>query len=269
SFSGLRIGDRSMAGAFYRESRRAQRPAVRLQFSCAKRTSATAKESSTGPITSPRMPKAAAPPIAPTKIASVDTSTCCAVRSGRSTFSTIHSAAVQQARKIAAPQRPLKARYSTAGMSTALAPAGRKAAMVPSTPNTTGDGRPTSAKPAPTKSPWMSAVTAEPNTTARVTSRRYRMRRARPEPSTGADRASNDRVAGKPLEHLGERERAVPAQILDESRHLSDERPGEHRERRQNHKGRDGGEERGGQRAPAAKQSRESLLQRVQDEGEH
>src|SRR5205085_341693 len=165
-------------------------PAVRLQCSCAKRTSATAKESSTGPITSPRMPKAAAPPIAPTKIASVDTSTCCAVRSGRSTFSTIHSAAVQQARKIAAPQRPLKARYSTAGMSTALAPAGRKAAMVPSTPNTTGDGRPTSAKPAPTKSPWMSAVTAEPNTTARVTSRRYRMRRARREPSPGMMRVT-------------------------------------------------------------------------------
>ena len=41
----------------------------------------------------------------------------------------------------------------------------------------------------------MSAVTAEPNTTARVTSRRYRMRRARREPSTGMMRVTASSIA--------------------------------------------------------------------------
>ena len=77
------------------------------------------------------------------------------------------------ARKIAAPQCPVKARYSTAGISTRAAPVGRKAAIVASTPNTTGEGSFTIAKPMPTITPCSSAVAAEPNTTARVTSPRY------------------------------------------------------------------------------------------------
>src|SRR5580704_7705940 len=129
-----------------RESAPASQASV-ARLSCAKRTSATAKLRITGPTISPRMPNPATPPIAPMKMASVDTSACFEVRIGRSTFSATHMPSVHSTMKIAAPQRPTAARYS-------------------------GEGIRTIAKAIPTIVPWMSAVDTEPNTTARVTSPR-------------------------------------------------------------------------------------------------
>src|SRR6185312_3177861 len=137
--------------------------------SSAKRTRATTNPSSTGPMTRPRMPKADAPPMAPMNTARVETSARWEVRNGRRKLSATPTPALQTARKIAAPQRPPTIKYSTAGTSTMAEPAGRKAAMVASTANTTGEGRPTMAKPTPASTPCMSAVATEPNTTASVT----------------------------------------------------------------------------------------------------
>ena len=102
SFSGLRMGDKSMGGAFYTVKTRAygkgperrrtrsgdteatggqKRPfgsprwfqAFAGTLSSAKRTSATTKLSSTGPIRRPMIPQAAVPPMAPMNRASVET----------------------------------------------------------------------------------------------------------------------------------------------------------------------------------------------------
>src|SRR5882757_3236482 len=88
-------------------------------------SSAAMKPSSTGPITRPRIPKAEAPPIAPTNTASVETSACFAVRYGRRKLSMTPTPALHTPRKIAAPQWPSNIRYSTAGTSTIADPTGR------------------------------------------------------------------------------------------------------------------------------------------------
>src|SRR5882724_2922513 len=136
----------------WREARRKDYSLPTTPFS-ANCSSAAMKPSSTGPITRPRIPKAEAPPMAPTNTAIVDTSACVAVRYGRRKLSMTPTPALQTARKIAAPQCPSNIRYSTAGTSTRAEPTGRNAVMVASTPNTTGDGRPTNAKPIPENAP--------------------------------------------------------------------------------------------------------------------
>src|SRR6516165_2720737 len=90
-----------------------------------------------------------------------------------------------------APQRPWNARYRMAGIRISDEPAGRKAASVAATPQITAPGSPTSAKPIPTMTPWMSAVATEPNTTARVTSPRYLSSWVRRAGSVGMSRVSD------------------------------------------------------------------------------
>ena len=62
---------------------------------------------------------------------------------------------------------------TTAGAQTsAVPPKGTTDSTAPSTPNTTGAGRPTTAKAIPSRRPWMMAVSTVPRTTARVTAAR-------------------------------------------------------------------------------------------------
>ena len=73
----------------------------------------------------------------------------------------------------------------------------------------------------------------------------------------------------QPVEQIGVGRQAAAAQVADEVRHLAGEYDAQHRERRQHQKGRQRGEDPGGERAPALRAPREPLVQRMQDERQH
>jgi len=134
-----------------------------------KRTSATTKLSNTGPIHQAKDPEGGgAADGRPRKSPASTPRPGVRVSSGRRTFSAIHSArapAGEENRRAPVPaEGEIQHRRN---QHDAGAGRPRKAATVASTPNTTGEGSPTMAKPTPTKIPWMIAVTVGTEHTAR------------------------------------------------------------------------------------------------------
>ncbi len=165
----MRYRRKQGAPAPARRGRSARRPRAPLPRSAA---GSRVRATTTGPTTSPMGPKAlSAADQSPRNTGSVEIWARPEMKSGRTTLSALDTTAtLQAARKSAATQRPCRNSTPTAGTQTSVVPTnGISEATAAIAPNTTGDGSPTSAKPMPTSTPWTTAVSSEPNTTARVT----------------------------------------------------------------------------------------------------